>query len=520
MKIKTLWGASAITATLAVFGALAVPVTAQAAADDSGSSTTQQASTSQSMQTPAPTPTPTQAPTPGPTDTATAAPTSTPTSSPTLTSSPTPTSSPTLRSQAVPGLLLAAPQLGEVASDPLTVEGSFKASKLSLVNGVYGGGAAAPTVSVDGTQGYTFTSKSVAGQPATTPSMNVSYRIALLNGALSEYWMTAYAGVQVTGAPGASAPSSNTGCQIRRGGPTGSVVTDASPYICETTAQKWFAQPGDRYMTINVRFLVRNNVAAEVQSVVKTAGDVSLDSGYWEMNAGNWVAGSATLAPDSTTRADAILRDGDTPVNASLARSIFVYRMAIGGSTTSFWVMGTAGNYRGSTRFSHTSTCDIYDQNPLKGIGTVDAPKPVSVSLFSCNMTSQIIDGYRGNWEVTFTIAAIPMRTITGVVEQSELIARFCTTDRDNCGVSLASATKFMGPGERASDIIANDTDITNSHSETATRTVTITNTLGVKITESGQIPGLFKLSVEESYSWAIATTTTYSKTDVLNILP
>ncbi|MFZ0215386.1 MAG: hypothetical protein WAM30_05530, partial [Candidatus Dormiibacterota bacterium] len=167
-----------------------------------------------------------------------------------------------------------------------------------------------------------------------------------------------------------------------------------------------------------------------------------------------------------------------------------------------------------------TSTCEIYDINPTEGGGPGGAANPVSVSPFDCTMSGQNVE-YRGNWEVTFTISARKMQVVTGKFQQAELIEKVCAHDNGvNCGVSLASVKKIMGPGKQASDKVANTGILPAQSSQSAARTIGTTTTVGTKVAVEKGVTGVFKVSVEISLSVAITDSTTYTKTETLTIAP
>jgi LPXTG-motif cell wall-anchored protein len=134
-------------------------------------------------------------------------------------------------------------------------------------------------------------------------------------------------------------------------------------------------------------------------------------------------------------------------------------------------------------------------------------------------MTSQDI-GYRGNWEVTYSISKRPLQVVTGAFEQADLMNQFCADDETNCGLTLASATKVLGPAEQASSKVANNGTTTVDDTVKASRTVTTTNSVGIKVTVTAGISKLITTSVSVSYNFSIANSTTYTQSQKLTIPP
>lgn len=408
---------------------------------------------------------------------------------------------------------LAADEANAAADESnVTVYANLTNDKLSLTQGriVYGSGLnVTQHASTDVPESIAATHWSATGNGEDSPDQNVTfvYQIGLL-GAPSGYW--------VKGVLHGTAPNPSGTCEIYVGDPDagGILASSPQPYLCDatdTTGQ--FPGTNETFW-----FNVHDNVAAEVQGIVSPTGSVSLDSGYYDLNTLHSYDGSLTVPANTTTHWDSILRSGDDAIPAWTASGIFVYRIVDDGQPTPYWVEGLGQNYRG-VEFDRTSTCNIYDHNPTPSVDSPGPSTPVNVSPYRCDMTSQDI-GYRGNWEVTYSISKRPLQVVTGAFEQAELMNQFCADDETNCGLTLASATKVLGPAEQASDKVANNTTRTLKSNVTASRTVTITNSIGVKVTVEGEVAELFKTSVSLSYTFSIATSNTYTQTQVLPIPP
>lgn len=414
--------------------------------------------------------------------------------------------------QAVPAAEAAtqpAPQAADASN--VTVYANLTSDKLSLTQGriTYGSGLSVDQyAATDVPESAPATHWSATGNGADSSDQNVTfvYQIGLL-GAPSGYW--------VKGVLHSTAPNPYGTCDVYVGDPdAGGIPASPQPYLCDATDTT-----GD-FPGTNETFLfnVHDNVAAEVQGIVSPTGSVSLDSGYYDLNTPHFYNGSLTVPANTTTHWDSILRNGDNPIPAWTASGIFVYRIVDDGQPTPYWVEGLGQNYRG-VEFDRTSTCNIYDHNPTPSADSPGPATPVNVSPYRCDMTSQDI-GYRGNWEVTYSISKRPLQVVTGAFEQADLMNQFCADDETNCGLTLASATKVLGPSAQASDKVANNTTKTLKSNVTASRTVTITNSIGIKVTVEAEIADLFKSSVSVSYNFSIATSNTYSQTQILPIPP
>lgn len=404
------------------------------------------------------------------------------------------------------------PVTPQAADEPnVTVYANLTSEKLSLTQGriVYGSGLHVDQyAATDVPEGTAATHWRATGNGEDSPDQNVTfvYQIGLL-GAPSGYW--------VKGVLHGTAPNPSGTCDIYVGDPdAGGIPASPQPYLCDATDTTGQFPGTDETFWFNVH----DNVAAEVQGIVSPTGPVSLDSGYYDLNTPHFYDGSLTVSANTTTHWDSILRSGDNPIPAWTASGIFVYRIVDNGQPTPYWVEGLGQNYRG-VEFDRTSTCNIYDHNPTPSAESPGPSTPVNVSPYRCDMTSRDI-GYRGNWEVTYSISKRPLQVVTGAFEQAELMNQFCADDETNCGLTLASATKVLGPAEQASDKVANNTTKTLKSNVTASRTVTITNSIGVKVTVEGEVADLFKASVSLSYNFSIAKSSTYTQTQILPIPP
>ncbi|MEO6826882.1 MAG: LPXTG cell wall anchor domain-containing protein [Microbacteriaceae bacterium] len=483
MKNRTIWGATALVGVLSLFGAVIVPSAADAASLSAA---------------------------PAPTDTA----------SPSA-DAPSPragASSPS--ADASSGNPLGAKaQLTAEAAAPLTVQGNINSRKLDLRNGMFDFDPNQPAPDVLGlsTVTYSRTASYVAGEPSTTPHMEVSYQIALMGGQGTNYWVHMYAGVEVNG--DSVTPSPVVQCQITVGGAYqhgGQPPTDAVPYICETDAQHVQAHPSDKYLTTVVDFTVRNNLDAEVQSTVITTGSVSLDKGYWEVNAGNKWGGSTEVAANSSAHMDALLREGegDEVIDKTTARAIFAYRILVDGVVTPYWVMGTNQVLR-ARAFHHDASCTIYDQNPIPASGE-PVPAAANFSPFTCSMNAYRPESWNGNWQTDFTLSAAPVTTVTTPIRLSELL-QHCGDQPNDCNTDLATVTRVPGPvsPNDQKSTLNNLTDHDQTQKLTVSTTHGVTNTVGAKVTATTML-GLYEVAVEASYSIAISNSTTYtSETDV-----
>ncbi len=371
----------------------------------------------------------------------------------------------------------------------------------------------APDVLGTSTVPYSATTTYVWGDARTTPSISVSYRIALMDGQPTNYWVQLYAGVEFHN----QVPSPYTFCQLTTGGMHdhgGQPVTGTVPYSCHTDAQ--MVDPPNRqgYPTAKVDFTVSNNIVAEAQSTVKTTGRVSLDNGYWEVNAGNKVGGSTAVAANSSVHMDALLRsgEGDDVVDKGRARVIFVYRILLDGVATPFWVEGTTQVFADTW---HNAWCDFYDQNPVPANGQA-APSPAKFSPFKCPMDQYRPGPRPENWQTTYTISAAPITTVTAPIQLSELL-QHCGDAPDDCDTSLSTVTRVPGPvsPNDQKSILNNQTDHDQTQKLTVSSTHSVTNTLGIKLASKVLIE-VFEFSVELNYSIAITDSTTYtSETDV-----
>lgn len=308
-------------------------------------------------------------------------------------------------------------------------------------------------------------------------------------------------------------------CHVYRGDPTqGAQLVDPSPFTCDTR----MARQGDLDLGV-ITYQVGLNKRSEVQGNVITRGSASLTNGYWEATTPYAVNGATSLGQYAKTYFVSVLREGDhVPANPDLARDIFDYQLVLNGVNTKYWVMGYAQNNRGAT-YQHTSECNIYLGNPFDASGGPFEAKPVTVSPFTCEMSSYNVSG-RGIWHVDFTVGTPDLTVLpdtpANTVARNDLLKRYCTADLVDCDLNLATVTKTWGPAEIASSPIAN-TGITDVVEKQAySRTATTANTVGVKISVAGDLFKVYKTSVETNYSLTITKSTTYSGDRTITVKP
>lgn len=335
-----------------------------------------------------------------------------------------------------------------------------------------------------------------------------TYRI-VLQGTPTDYWVRGTVTVEESSFD--ESLETYQDCTIFDGDPDAGGTSPSSdvPYSCDTSGATSDA---------TATFVVRDNIQAEVLGVIKPVGTVSMDSGYFDLSTIHAVPGSATIAPPYTAGFDAILRPGDITTTPNTARGVFAYRIVDGGVPTKFWVSGMAEN-EDATEFDHTSTCDIYDVNPIPTLLSDNPAKPASVSPYSCDMSGTDLDG-RGSWQVTFTVSARTLHVVTGTYDQARLINRLCTTSLDNCGVDRATTTLTYADPVDASGGINNPYDTPILQQLKATHSTSVTTTVGVSLSTEVGIGQLFKVTATASLSVAIANTYTYEQTAAINVLP
>jgi hypothetical protein len=222
------------------------------------------------------------------------------------------------------------------------------------------------------------------------------------------------------------------------------------------------------------------------------------------------VNGAQTVGLNSSTSFDVVLRNGDAPIDANLAKTVFVYRIVEEGTARTFWVAGWSQNFRGSTRFSPEGTCAVYDQDPVTALGSLDTLTPVEISPYTCTKTSEQFIGYRGNYEATFTVAKRQMTEVSLPLQQKALVERVCG-HTDDCGLSLATVTDTFGPGRPVSDVINNSTDVEVTHTYTTSGSHSITNSGGFEIditAGTGSIGPKYEATLKTHYERSVSDTT------------
>jgi LPXTG-motif cell wall-anchored protein len=345
-----------------------------------------------------------------------------------------------------------------------------------------------------------------------TPDSDVqtfTYQIVLL-GTPTNYWVRGNVDLTLSGWSNNFYLTVN--CQVYRGDPDSGAIPIPSgvnvPYVCDSSTEQLGSPP---YVHEHAQFTVRNNLDAEVQSKVITTGSVSLDQGYWEVNAGAKWGGSTAVAANSSVDMDALLRsgDGDIVVDETTARAIFVYRILVDGVATPYWLEGTNQVLRAAA-FHHDASCIIYDQNPVP-VGGAPVPAPAKFSPFTCSMNEYMTGSWRGDWHTDFTISAEPVTTVTAPIQLSDML-QHCGEVPDDCNTELATVTLVPGPANPNDDknTLNNLTDHDQLEKLTVASTHGVTNTAGVKVTGKTML-SIFEVSVETSYSIAITDSATYT---------
>ena len=381
---------------------------------------------------------------------------------------------------------------------------SFALSRVALIDGHAVGtvrgqlsGIRSPLSAATENDAYTVTGNWGEAGPLGIEA-GVAYRITML-GAPVDYWILSH----VAAADPFSA-SASASCHVYDGDPgVGGSIASPSPFTCDTSYTQG-------YPNARVTFSVALNAAAEAQGVIKTVGTISLQDGHYEPNVPYHVNGAPTVGMNSSTSFDVVLRDGDAPIEANLAKTVFVYRIVEEGTPRTFWVAGWSQNHRGPTQFSAEGKCAVYDQDPVTAPGSLDTLAPVKISPYTCTKTSERFVGYRGNYEATFTVAKRQMTDVSLPLQQKALVERVCG-HTDNCGLSLAIVTDTFGPGKPVSDVINNSTDVEVTHTYTTSGSHSITNSGGFEIdltAGTGSIGPKYETTLKVHYERSISATT------------
>lgn len=415
-------------------------------------------------------------------------------------------------------------QLLGVAAAPGDVEAaprgviwvSFALSKPALIDGHTFGtvrgqvsGIRSPLAGTTENDAYTVTGNWGEAGPAGIEA-DVAYQITML-GAPTEYWIFPH-----VEASSASSWWPSASCHVYQGDPgVGGSVASPSPFTCDTSYTQEF--PNAR-----VTFTVALNAAAEAQGVIKTQGSISLESGHYEPNVPYHVDGSPTVAQNSSTSFDVVLRDGDAPIQANLAQTVFVYRIVEDGVARPFWIAGWSQNFRGSTRFTPEGECFVYDQDPLEALSSLPTLKPANVAPYTCTKTSERFIEFRGNYEATFTVAKRQMTDVTLPLQQKALVERVCA-NIENCGLSLATVTSTFGAGRPVTSVINNPTDVDVTRTVATSGSESITNSGGFEIDVTVEGKGIgwkFSTTLRVHYERSVTNTTTTTDSITTKIPP
>jgi hypothetical protein len=192
-------------------------------------------------------------------------------------------------------------------------------------------------------------------------------------------------------------------CAIYLGDPaSGGTKVENAPFSC------WAKQTENSTAKQRFFFDVEMNRWSEASGTILTVGDVSLFGGVFRSEQEFQVPGSKTVAPDSATSFDAVLREGDTTSFTNQARTEFSYKLQEGSNLPFLWVAGVSANYRG-TWFTGMSYCAIYDRDPLTGGRHLDQIPPASNDYgFKCSAVGDFVGGPgesgNGHYHATFTV--------------------------------------------------------------------------------------------------------------------
>jgi hypothetical protein len=387
------------------------------------------------------------------------------------------------------------------------IRASFALSRVTLTDGRITGTTRGTVTQIPGALATSTTDafhvKGYFGNStATGIDAHAVYQIGML-GSPTGYWISTRLWEDVSAAW--------SGCTIYKGDPNaGGSLAQPSPFTCDgSTTRRAF--PNAR-----VTFTIALNRAAEAAGVIKTEGAVSLTAGHFEHDVPYYIDGATEVGQSASTRFETVLRVGDEPMNAWNSRMDFVYRIVDAGTPTTFWIAGWSNNYRG-VKFVPDARCAVYDTDPVKSSTPLEQLKPVGVSPYDCEKTSDRTIGWNGAYEATFTAKKRPMKVVEEPLKQKRLVERVCA-NIDNCGLNLATVTSAYGRGRPVSDIINNISDTPMTASRTTSSKESITNSGGFAIeTEAefgeatlwGKYKITLKVHYERSVTWETSTSTT-----------
>lgn len=312
MRHRKFWGATAVVGALAIFGAVIVPSTANAAAA-----------------TPAPT---AATPTPAPS-----------TSAPASKASPHALSAQAAQSR-VSGTLATWIVLTDGDDGPqVTLSNGQLLSTGGTVTGFVSHITSNSGGDTEGTLAYTDS----GANPLSVPAV---YQIDLA-GLPTGYWIRADASVWGS--------DTSAHCFVSLGDPMqdGSSFPDPAPFTCR-------AEISGSFPHTQARFQVGLNAQAVVQGNVVTTGSASLVSGVWDATA----PGPLAVAPDSdATFSSSSVVDNTAAPGDPLANAAFAYRIDDHGQPTDYWVSGYAQTWNFAQNGGPSSSCQVFQGNPADG---------------------------------------------------------------------------------------------------------------------------------------------------------
>ncbi|WP_141930814.1 hypothetical protein [Microbacterium sp. SLBN-146] len=291
----------------------------------------------------------------------------------------------------------------------------------------------------------------------------------------------------------------------------------ATQFVCSTHYTQGFPNA-------KIRFDISMNRDAEAWGILKTSGPVSLVEGTFEPELPYHIDGTPTVAENSSTSFNVVLRRGDVAlINGSAATTAFVYRIAENGTPTQFYIAGYIQTVRGAS-FSWNNTCAVYDGDPRKAANPIDQQIPELASPYDCKFLGGRELDYRGNHEFTYEVVRRPMTVVTNPLQQKTLLAAHCSgTDVSHCGYALASVTDTVGKGRVVSARYNNTTEVQTESTYSISGTESVTVTGGQEYTfafEQQYFIGKVSASVKSSWSRSTTSSTTTAKSYKIPIPP
>lgn len=186
---------------------------------------------------------------------------------------------------------------------------------------------------------------------------------------------------------------------------------------------------------------------------------------------------------------------------------VMAYQIYAGSKPTGFWVGAT---FYSPDMGSNSARCWIYDGNP-----TLDGTKQTVLSPYSCSWSN--IRGNNPKPTLTVSVGTV----VTDKAQARDLLAKYCTTGtaaKDCRYLDSDYTSSVLGESHMVGQLVRNNGSTAARHDVGWDDQTSASNTIGVSLTNSAELWGVWTTSLELKYDHTWQTSHSFHETTSVEV--